>query len=154
MVHHIPILESGRARRVDSFIQPVASDMAPVCVLRTSGLFLLLFLIINTSAAVSPPWILSVRVDNVSCFQSKCVYKLKVNGLNVEEWSLTSEPATRGCKEFLIVKKELETEFEVPVLDKKLFFCAKSSDGVWFHQGGNVYLDSNDVIRRTEFAER
>lgn len=125
--------------------------MAPVCALRTSGLFLLLFLIINTSA-VSPPWILSVRVDNVSCLLNKCVYKLKVNGLNVEEWSLTSEPATRGCNNFLIVEKELETELEVPA-DKKLFFCAKSYDGIWFHQGENVYLDSSDVIGRNEHAE-
>ncbi|KAG7298440.1 hypothetical protein JYU34_018066 [Plutella xylostella] len=131
-------------------------------VLRTSGLFLLLFLIQN-SIAVSPPWILSINVNKVSCSNFKCYYDLFVRGSDADKWSLTSKPAARGseCKntDFLLVKSfefSSNFEFDVPNVGGKLFFCAKSSDADgWFHQGDRLYLEpANDVKQRTSFAER
>lgn len=123
--------------------------MALVYVTRTSGLFLLLFLIINTSAT-SPPRIFNVKVNNFTCSDNVCVYKFDVN---VDyEWSLTYEPAPRGrhcAPEFGIVKTG--NVIELPNTEKRLYFCVKSPTGVWLSQGENLYLDSNDVIDVTEF---
>ncbi|XP_060809213.1 unextended protein isoform X2 [Amyelois transitella] len=115
--------------------------MAPVCLLRTSGVFLLLFLITYT-CAVSPPWIFSVHINSVSC-SDKCVYNLNVSGEFVE-WSLTSTPGRRGelCKDNLIQKTSVsDVIIEVP--PGKFYFCANSGNG-WRHEG--VFLDGSDVI--------
>ncbi|CAG9789796.1 unnamed protein product [Diatraea saccharalis] len=116
--------------------------------LRTSGLFLLLFLIINT-CAVSPPWIFSVNV-NKSC-STVCDYKLNVNGVNIVEWSLTYKEQQRGdlCEELFVFKETLlDVQLKVPN-GGKLFFCAKGDDGVWIHQGGEIYLAPDDVTGRS-----
>lgn len=103
--------------------------------LRTSGLFLLLFLIISTHT-VSPPWILSVRILNSNC-ADVCDYELKVNG-NFEEWSLTSQ--LNECTPMFIGKERIQ------VPKTKLYFCARN-DGRWLHQGDELYLENGDVIR-------
>ncbi|RVE44514.1 hypothetical protein evm_010843 [Chilo suppressalis] len=118
--------------------------------MRTSGLFLLLFLIIN-ACAVSPPWIFSVNV-NKTC-SNVCAYKLNVNGANVVEWSLTYEERQRGgvCVPPFVLKEKLllDVEFKVPNDGGKLFFCAKGDDGVWIHQGAEIYLAPDDVTGRS-----
>ncbi|KAL0853107.1 hypothetical protein ABMA27_012875 [Loxostege sticticalis] len=118
--------------------------------LRTSGLFLLLFLIINT-CAVSPPWIFSLEKE---CVGSKC--GIKVLSSNVYEWSLTARPGARGepCDPpFEYTQKLLVVEVDVP--KEKLYFCAKGADGEWIHQGDGIYLSADDVtaIRSTENDE-
>lgn len=108
--------------------------------LRTSGLFLLLFLIINT-CAVSPPWIFSLEKE---CVGSKC--GIKVLSSNVYEWSLTARPGARGepCEPpFEYTQKLLVVEVDVP--KEKLYFCAKGADGEWIHQGDGIYLSADDV---------
>lgn len=114
-----------------------------MCTSRTSNLFLLLFLIINTSAA-SPPWILSVTVENVLC-ESVCDYKLSLKG-DFVEWSLTYAPGPAGtqCLPDLVGKDVVR----VPISENRLFFCAKSAQGAWFHQGERLYLDVGDVTVR------
>ncbi|CAK1587465.1 unnamed protein product [Parnassius mnemosyne] len=129
--------------------------MAAVRSLRTSGIFLLLFLITKTNA-VSAPWIFSVEVNDKTCSELKCVYNLNVNGLDFDEWSLTYEPAVRGAEcggRFLEEKLTKNVEIVVPVA-KKLFFCAKGSKGVWFHQGESLFLEANDVIGANAQSER
>lgn len=108
---------------------------------RTNSLFLLLFLIINASA-VSPPWILSVTVRNVEC-GDVCDYDLDVKG-DIDGWSLTYLPGTAGvqCLPDFVGNKNV---VRVPVSETRLFFCAKSALGVWFHQGERLYLDAGDV---------
>lgn len=113
--------------------------------LRTSGLFLLLFLIVNTSA-VPPSWIFSVVVNNVTCDSTKCAYNLDVKG-DFDEWSLTYAPADTGLclPDFFVGKNGI---IEVPSNENRLFFCAKSA-GVWQHQGERLYLDADDVTVRS-----
>ncbi|KAL4714272.1 hypothetical protein ACJJTC_009624 [Scirpophaga incertulas] len=116
--------------------------------LRTSGIFLLLFLILNTSA-VSPPWIFTVNVQQ-SC-GSLCVYKLNVNAVNVNEWSLTYNKQDRGatCEPpFVSTQKSVDVELIVPNAGK-LYFCAKGEDGVWIHQGGGIFLAPDDITGRS-----
>lgn len=129
--------------------------MAPVCTTRTSGVFLLLFLIIN-ACALSPPWILSVRVNNVSCIVDKCVYNVDVSGSDVQVWSVTYKPAVRGSLCETPISENFggteNVEFEVDNSDGKLYFCARNSDGVWLHQGEYLYLEAHDVIGHTVFA--
>lgn len=103
--------------------------------LRTSGLFLLLFLI-KITQTVSPPWILSVRVLNSNCADA-CDYELNVNG-NFEEWSVTSQ--LNECMPMFYGKETIQ------VPNTKLYFCAKI-DGRWLHQGNDLYLENGDVIR-------
>ncbi|XP_028168076.1 metal transporter CNNM4-like [Ostrinia furnacalis] len=108
--------------------------------LRTSGLFLLLFLIINT-CAVSPPWILSVVKE---CVDDKC--GIKVLSSDVVEWSLTGRRGDRGevCSPpFYYTQKSSEAVVDVP--NEKLYFCAKGVDGAWLHQGDEIYLSADDV---------
>ncbi|XP_013139294.1 PREDICTED: metal transporter CNNM4-like [Papilio polytes] len=121
--------------------------MAAVRSLRTSGVFLLLFLLKITNAS-SGPWIFSVDVNEKACSELKCVYNLNVNGLDIDVWSLTEVPAARGgdCEgRFLEEKSTKNVELIVPVA-KKLFFCAKGPDGVWYNQGESLFLEANDVI--------
>lgn len=111
------------------------------CALRTSGLFLLLFLIVNTSA-VSPPWILSVLVNNVTCDSLKCAYKLDVRG-EFDDWALTYTPDAPCLPDFVAKNGVVEVPKQ-----NRVFFCAKSA-GVWIHQGDRLYLDADDVTARS-----
>ncbi|KAG6459975.1 hypothetical protein O3G_MSEX011700 [Manduca sexta] len=126
--------------------------MAVVCVLRTSGLYLLLFLTLNTCAE-SPPWIFNVKLNNYTCNDNKCVYNLDVSGLY--QWSLTYEavPRDRLCEPEFDVVSSGNVDIEVPNTEKKLYFCVKSPEGVWLSQGEQLYLDGSDVIGRT-FSNR
>lgn len=128
--------------------------MASVCSLRTSGLFLLLFLFRNAASA-PPPWILSVRINALSCDEVKCDYNLTVSGLGVNKWSLTLEPAARGAECYATVLGSSESTSAVLELQngaERRYFCAES-DGVWLHQGDSLYLEpANDVSGRTLFA--
>ncbi|XP_053623164.1 unextended protein-like [Plodia interpunctella] len=119
--------------------------MAPVCALRTSGVFLLLFLITNT-CSVSPPRIFTVHINTVSCADNKCVYNLDVSG-DFAEWSLTSTPGRRGelCKDN-ILQQTTAPDVNVEVPDGKFYFCANFGGG-WRHQA--VFLDGGDVINST-----
>lgn len=118
--------------------------MAFVC-LRTSELFLLLFLIINTCAG-TPPWIFSVKQNTRTCDVNKCVYNIDVNAVNVDEWSLTVEPASeQSCGLYLVSKVFENVDVNVDKDGRKVYFCVKS-DGVWHHRGEGIYLDANDVI--------
>ncbi|CAH1642136.1 unnamed protein product [Spodoptera littoralis] len=117
--------------------------MAAVC-LRTSELFLLLFLIIST-CAVAPPWIFSVKQYTKTCDVNRCVFDIDVNAKNVDEWSLTLEPASEQKCGSLFVNNVFENVLvELPNDGRRVYFCVKS-DGLWHHQGEGVYLDSNDV---------
>ncbi|XP_049883207.1 unextended protein-like [Pectinophora gossypiella] len=113
--------------------------MATACCLRTSGVFLLLFLL--KSSCGSPPWILSVRVSETACKDNNCALKFDVNG-EFDQWSLTHIPAVRGslCSQFVPV---IENKIEL-ISKEKLFFCAKNANG-WFHQGERLYLEPDDV---------
>lgn len=113
--------------------------------LRTSGLFLLLFLIVYTSA-VSPPWIFSVLVNDVACDSQKCAYKLDVKG-EFDEWSLTYAPGG-PCLADYVAKNGV---VEVPNNGNRVFFCAKSA-GLWRPQGDRLFLEADDVTARS--AER
>ncbi|XP_063899219.1 unextended protein [Helicoverpa armigera] len=115
--------------------------------LRTSELFLLLFLIINT-CAVTPPWIFSIKQNTKTCDVNKCVFNVDVNANNVDEWSLTSEPADseRKCESFFVSKVFENVVVDVPNDGRKVYFCVRSG-GLWHHQGDGVYLDANDVIQ-------
>ncbi|XP_063543882.1 unextended protein-like [Cydia strobilella] len=117
--------------------------MACLSLLRTSGLFLLLFLITN-AYAVFQPWIFAVSVNKSSCAEQKCVLKLNLEVSNVDSWSLTPEPAVRGalCNP-TITKDVVDTELIVEKNDR-MFFCAKVGEQ-WLHQGVDLYLDG-DVI--------
>ncbi|XP_048003344.1 unextended protein-like isoform X2 [Leguminivora glycinivorella] len=117
--------------------------MACLTLLRTSGLFLLLFLITN-AYAVFQPWIFAVSVNKSRCADEKCVLNLNLEVSNVESWSLTREPAVRGalCNP-TITKDVLDTELIVQKNDR-MFFCAKVGEQ-WLHQGVDLYLDG-DVI--------
>ncbi|KOB75091.1 Proteasome subunit alpha type [Operophtera brumata] len=97
-------------------------------------------------AAVPPPWILSVIVNNVTCDSTKCAYNLDVKG-DFDDWSLTFAPAESGLclPDFYVGKNGI---IDVPVSEKRLFFCAKSA-GEWTHQGGRLYLDAGDVSARS-----
>lgn len=129
---------------VDSFRRRT-TVMARVCVSRTSGVFLLLFLITST-CTVSPPWIFSVNINDVSCVDNKCVFDLNVSG-DFVEWSITSEAGARGelCDDFAEPKKSGSNVIEVPKTGK-WYFCANGPDG-WRHQ--LVYLDASDVSERS-----
>lgn len=118
--------------------------MAPVR-LRTSELFLLLFLIIST-CAVTPPWIFSVKQNTKTCDDNKCVFNIDVNAKNVEEWGLTFEPASElKCDSFFVSTIFENVDVDVENIGGKVYFCVKSG-GVWHHEGEDVYLDANDVI--------
>lgn len=109
---------------------------------RTSGIFLLLFLIISASA-VSPPWILSV----VKECKIKC--GLKVISSGVKEWSLTEASGKRGalCTPPFVSKHQfLDVQIDVP--EKNLYFCVLGDDNLWYHQGDGIYLSPDDVIQR------
>ncbi|XP_068625897.1 unextended protein-like [Battus philenor] len=116
--------------------------MAAARSLRTSGFFLLLFL--YKTSAVSEPWIFSVDAKDISCSELKCVYSLNVSGLGYDVWSLTESPAACADR-FVEGEFNKNVEISVPVA-KKLYFCAKGSDGAWSHQGENVFLEAGDVI--------
>lgn len=114
--------------------------------LRTSKLFLLLFLIINTCAG-TPPWIFSIKPNTKSCDDNKCVINLNVNAKNVDEWSLTYEPASeQSCDSYFVSKLFENVDVNVQNDGRKVYFCVKSG-GEWHHQGKGVYLDANDVIQ-------
>ncbi|XP_063371668.1 uncharacterized protein LOC134659891 [Cydia amplana] len=117
--------------------------MACLSLLRTSGLFLLLFLITN-AYAVFQPWIFAVSVNKSSCAERKCVLNLNLEVSNVYSWSLTREPAVRGapCNP-TITKDVVDTELIVEK-NERMFFCAKVGEQ-WLHQGVGLYLDG-DVI--------
>ncbi|XP_004927345.2 unextended protein [Bombyx mori] len=121
--------------------------MALVHQIRTNGIFLLLFSLIITCAA-SPPWILSVSVNNYTC-SDVCVYDISVDSLN--EWSLTYKYVPRGdlCETVVSESAKYSKNIivEVPKTIEKVYFCVKSADGVWLSQGDEVFLDKNDVIR-------
>ncbi|CAH2062154.1 unnamed protein product, partial [Iphiclides podalirius] len=139
-----------RSRRIQGTVV-----MAAVRALRTSGIFLLLFLIIRTQADTAP-WIFAVNVNDRACSELKCVYNLNVNGFGFDVWSLTYVPAARGggCEgRFLEQKLTKAVELVVPAAEK-LFFCARGSDGVWYHQGAGLFLDGNDVIGPIAQPER
>ncbi|XP_072943230.1 unextended protein-like [Epargyreus clarus] len=119
--------------------------MATVRCLRTSGLFLLLFLISNT-LAVSAPWIFSVEVVSVSCLE-KCVYELNVVG-NIEEWSLTYVPGALGSQCLPHIVEPANVTVKIEVGAEKQYFCAKSGNS-WKHQGESLYLEG-DVTARAE----
>lgn len=125
--------------------------MAPVCLLRTSGVFLLLFLLLSACVA-SPPWIFSVRVNNVSCTDNTCYYNVNVTGNGVKEWSLTSKPGVRGelCENIVSIERTLNNVDIKVSKSGKLYFCAKGIYG-WTHQGSSIFLDANDVIKRNEW---
>ncbi|KAJ2939879.1 hypothetical protein O0L34_g6579 [Tuta absoluta] len=114
---------------------------------RTNSVFLLLFLLKYTSA--SHPRIFDVKVNTVHCGEQSCAFNLNVDG-DFEGWALTSEPARAGslCQPFGVVKNN---EIRVPILNK-WFFCAGSENG-WFHQGGGVYLEGDDVTGWTAVVE-
>jgi hypothetical protein len=111
--------------------------------IRTSGVFLLLFLILNTHAT-SPPWILSVNYL-YNCVD--CVNKIHVNGTGIFEWSITYKKQEKGqiCKEPFVVR-ETELDVEVYIPGGEWYFCAKGEDGVWIHQ--DVFLAPDDVSGR------
>lgn len=124
-------------------------------VIRTSGLFLLLFLTTNAHTN-SPPWIFSVVINDKSCTGTTCDYEVILNGINVNQWSLTFVPAERGgdCRanEFVVNSFDLSSGFRVPNTERKLYFCASSGNG-WLHQGTTLYLEpTDDVSLQTVFA--
>lgn len=109
--------------------------------LRTSELFLLLFLIINT-CAVTPPWIFSVKPNSKICDNNNCVYNLNVNAKNVDEWSLTLHPASeRKCDSYFVSKSFENVDVDVPNDGRPVYFCVKSN-GEWHQQGEAEYLDT------------
>ncbi|XP_041988954.1 unextended protein-like [Aricia agestis] len=127
--------------------------MASVCVLRTSGVFLLLFLLNN--ALSSAPWILSVNVKHVSCDKEKCEYLLNVFG-NIKSWSLTPEAGERGgvcLTKFYKNTANSDVKFVTRNDGKKLYFCSESENGEWFHQGDGLYLVGDDVITTLRDSE-
>lgn len=143
----IPTRRQRRAPRPRSFTQFASFapevEMAALC-LRTSELFLLLFLIIST-CAVAPPWIFSVKQYTKTCDVNKCVFDVDVNARNVDEWSLTFEPASEEKCGSLFVNKVFENVLvELPNDGRRVYFCVKS-DGLWHHKGEGVFLESNDV---------
>lgn len=109
--------------------------------MRTSGLFLLLFLIINTQA-VYQPWIFTASVNKSQCENEKCVLNLNIQVSNVDLWSLTRSPASRGQPCSPTIVKDVNDNDLIVGVDEKLFFCVQV-DGVWIHQG--LYLEG-DVI--------
>lgn len=109
---------------------------------RTSGLFLLLFLLVNTSAA-SPPWIFSVIKE---CVGNKC--GVSVISSDVIEWGLTGEIGEKGAVCSPPANKYTESNVELEVPSGTLFFCARGEDNLWYHQGDGVYLSPNDVTDR------
>lgn len=112
--------------------------------LRTSELFLLLFLIIKTCAG-TPPWIFTVQQNAKSCDINECVYNINVNAANVDEWSVTFEPASeQKCDSFFVSKIFENVDVKVDNDGRKVYFCVKH-EGVWHHQGKGIYLDANDV---------
>ncbi|XP_045489776.1 unextended protein [Pieris rapae] len=117
--------------------------MAVVCFSRTSGLILLF--LVNTLAV--SPWLTLVKLDNVTCNDIKCDYRIKVLG-DFDQWSLTSNEKVRGeiCDDKLLVEKSnVLLEFSLPV-SRQAYFCVEK-DGVWYHQGKNLYLFGDDVTR-------
>lgn len=116
-----------------------------MCGIRTSGLFLLLFLSQNTIADNSP-WIFIPLLKSSSCTELKCDYNLKVSG-NYNSWSLTSDPGKKSgeCStKTLINPLNVDVQLE-GIDDNKLYFCAES-ENVWYHQGVDLFLESGDVI--------
>lgn len=110
---------------------------------RTSGVFLLLFLIANSSA-VQPPWILSARVADVACDAEggRCAYSLDVDG-EFAEWALTYSRS--GCETVFAARGGRVEAPPPPTGEGALFFCARGAGGGWRHQGGRLYLDAGDV---------
>lgn len=121
--------------------------MAAVRSLRTSGIFLLLFLLTQTHAT-SAPWIFAVDVNARACSELKCVYNLNVNGLGFDVWSITYVPAARGegCEGRFSDQKPTKGVELVVAVGEKLFFCARGADGEWYHQGAGLFLEGSDVI--------
>lgn len=94
---------------------------------------------------MTPPWIFSVKTNTKTCDENKCVFNIDVNAKNVDEWSLTPEPASEQICESFFVSKEFEkVSVDVKNDGRKVYFCVKSG-GLWHHQGEDVYLDTNDV---------
>ncbi|KAJ0170046.1 hypothetical protein K1T71_014652 [Dendrolimus kikuchii] len=116
------------------------------CYFRTNVIFLLF--IVLTTYALSPPWIFDVKIDDFVCYNEKCVYNLRVDGVN--EWSLSFEPATKGssCIPDFGAVKDKKAVFEVAEGDK-LYFCVRK-DGIWVHAGEDLFLDAGDVTRQAD----
>lgn len=114
--------------------------MAPVCVLRTSGIILLLYLTIS----IASPWF-SINVNKYSCDESKCDYNLRIDG-EYDLWSITSVPGVcTSLQHINPIGKDVEIQVGG---SEKLYFCAKSGDGPWYEQ--DYYLNGNDVISREQ----
>lgn len=96
---------------------------------------------------MSPPWIFfSVKQNTKTCDDNKCVYNIDVNSKNVDEWSLTTEPASdQKCESFFVSKVFENVIVDIEKDGGKVYFCVKSG-GLWHHQGEGVYLDTSDVI--------